>query len=148
MKSVIFSLLLLAAIPAAAQDNFSVTDGDTIKLAGITYRLWGIDAPETKQACADGWMAGQAASSYLRSLMEGRKVECEDRGHDRYGRTIGLCNADGRDLGAGMVSAGMAWAFVRYSHDYVEPEGTARAANQGIHSHGCQPAWEWRAERR
>jgi len=35
---------------AAAQ---SVTDGDMIKLNGTTYRLWGIDAPETKQWCGD-----------------------------------------------------------------------------------------------
>lgn len=43
-----------------------------------------------------------------------------------------------------MVGAGMAWAFLRYSHDYVVQEGEAQAANLGIHAHHCQPAWEWR----
>lgn len=52
------SVVLLGA-PAAAQ---TVTDGDTIKMDGITYRLWGIDAPETKQDCADGWTAGRRAT--------------------------------------------------------------------------------------
>ena len=52
------SVVLLGA-PAAAQ---TVTDGDTIKMDGITYRLWGIDAPETKHDCADGWTAGRRAT--------------------------------------------------------------------------------------
>jgi hypothetical protein len=35
------------------------------------------------------------------------------RGHDRYRRSIGLCRADGWDLGAAMVGLGMARAFTR-----------------------------------
>jgi hypothetical protein len=59
----------------------------------------------------------------LADLMRGKAVTCEDRGHDRYRRTIGLCRANGEDLGAAMVSVGMAWAFTRYSSDYVSQEG-------------------------
>jgi len=44
-------LSVLMALPAVAQ---TVTDGDTIKHNDRTYRLWGIDAPERKQTCADG----------------------------------------------------------------------------------------------
>jgi hypothetical protein len=29
----------------------TITNGDTIKLKGVTWRLWGIDAPENKQRC-------------------------------------------------------------------------------------------------
>ena len=54
----LLAALAVVAFPAAAQ--VTVTDGDTIKLNGTTYRLWGIDAPETKQACADGWEIGRA----------------------------------------------------------------------------------------
>ena len=50
---------------------------------------------------------------------------------DCYGRTVALCLADGVDLGAAMVSAGMAWAFTRYSSDYVSQERTAIAARPG-----------------
>jgi endonuclease YncB( thermonuclease family) len=47
-----------------------------------------------------------------------------------------------------MVELGQAWAFVRYSRDYVGLEDKARRENLGIHAHRCQPAWEWRAKRR
>ncbi len=62
--------------------------------------------------------------------------------------TVALCRADGRDLGADMVSDGHAWAFVRYSRDYVEEEREAAAVRAGIHGHTCEPAWQWRSERR
>ena len=124
-----------------------VIDGDTIVIDGVHHRLYGIDAPESRQACADGWQAGKAASQTLAALMEGRTIACESRGHDRYGRSVALCRADGRDLGAEMVRAGMAVAFTRYSTDYAGLEAAAKAARLGVHLHGCIPPWEWRAQR-
>jgi endonuclease YncB( thermonuclease family) len=134
-------LVPLGAGLACAQ---TVTDGDTIKHNGTTYRLWGIDAPETRQACADGWPAGIEASRHLADLMSGHTVVCEYKDRDRYGRTVALCRADGQDLGAAMVRAGMAWAFTRYSSDYVDQERAAIEAKAGVHAHDCAKAWDWR----
>jgi endonuclease YncB( thermonuclease family) len=75
-------------------------------------------------------------------------VTWEPRSVDRYGRTVAVCYVDGRDLGADMVADGHAWAFVRYSRDYVEEERKAAAVRAGIHGHTCQPAWQWRADKR
>ena len=47
-----------------------------------------------------------------------------------------------------MVQLGMAWAFVRYSRDYVDIETQARAENLGVHVRKCEPAWDWRAHQR
>jgi endonuclease YncB( thermonuclease family) len=47
-----------------------------------------------------------------------------------------------------MVQVGMAWAFVRYSRDYVDVEAQAKAENLGVHARSCVPAWEWRARQR
>jgi endonuclease YncB( thermonuclease family) len=138
-------IALLLATPAAAQ---RVIDGDTIEMDGTRWRLWGIDAPETHQACVDGWRAGLEATAAMRKLMEGRTVVCELRGHDRYKRSIGLCRADGEDLGAEMVSTGMAWAFTRYSSDYIGQERAAIGAQLGVHAHDCIKAWDWRARGR
>lgn len=134
--------IFLLAAPAMAQ---TVVDGDTIKLAGVTWRLWGIDAPESKQACADGWLAGVEARRTLGELVALGEVTCEERARDRYGRTVGLCRAGSVDIQAEMVRRGMAWAFIRYSRDYVAEERAASAANLGIHAHQCEKAWDWRA---
>lgn len=140
-----FLVVVLFASVAGAQ---TVTDGDTIKLNGTSYRLWGIDAPETTQTCADGWEAGREATRTMVELIRGRSVACRGVTQDRYGRTVAQCFADDVNLSAAMVQAGMAWAFVRYSRDYVELELEAKAARLGIHVHECQPAWEWRTSQR
>lgn len=139
---------MLALFFASAGHTQSVTDGDTIKLAGVAYRIWGIDAAENKQLCPDGWPAGRAATTHMREMVRDRSVACEPKTTDRYGRTVAICRADGLDLGAAMVRAGHAWAFIRYSRDYVGEEALARAERLGVHAHDCQPAWEWRAQRR
>lgn len=147
MRRTLVLLALFLSFPGSAQQIVHVTDGDTIKFNGTTWRLWGIDAPETKQWCGD-YPAGVLATAALEKLMHGKSIACEDRGHDRYGRTVGLCRADGRDIQAAMVRLGMAWAFVRYSRDYVGEEDLARWESLGVHAHGCQLPWEWRADRR
>lgn len=138
--------LIFAALttPVAAQ---RVIDGDTIDSYGTRWRLWGIDAPESRH-CHDGWPAGVEATHYLERLMAREPVSCEDRGHDRYRRTIGLCKAGGQDLGAAMVRAGMAWAFTRYSSDYIGQEKAAIGARLGVHAHDCMKAWDWRRQPR
>lgn len=141
-------LMLIAWLLATSAVAETITDGDTIKQGGVTYRLWGIDAPETQQTCPDGWPAGRLATSQLQTLIKGRPVICEAKDTDRYGRTVAVCRAGGEDLGALMVRSGMAWAFVRYSSDYIEQEARAKSAGVGVHAHGCVPAWEWRAAQR
>jgi len=141
-----FALLLLCPFGGAASQT--AIDGDTIALLGVRYRLWGIDAAESKQRCSDGWPAGLEASAHLRSLMVGRSISCEPKTKDRYGRTVAVCRADGQDLGAAMVRAGMAWAFTRYSRDYVGLEEQAKMQGLGVHARDCAAAWEWRARNR
>ncbi len=99
------SAVLGMAGHAASAQTVHVTDGDTIKIDGTIYRLWGIDAPETKQEC-DGQRMGAAATGALENLVRGKVVTCEARTKDRYGRTVALCRADGVDLSAAMVQSG------------------------------------------
>src|SRR5260370_9371182 len=52
--SVLAAFLTLAALPAYAE-SVRVVDGDTLKIDGVTYRLWGIDAPRRANcALTDG----------------------------------------------------------------------------------------------
>jgi len=141
------ALVLIAfaiSTPALAQ---SVTDGDTLRLGGVVYRLWGIDAPEKQQVCQDGWQAGKEAASFLQRLVR-NGFDCEPKTLDRYGRTVALCRVGQEDIGAIMVREGLAWAFERYSRDYVTQQALAKADGLGVHAHGCEPAWEWRLRSR
>ena len=124
-------MALAVASPCFAQ---TISDGDTLKQGGITYRLWGIDAPEAKQVCPDGWPAGSLAATRLQALTAGRSIVCQEKDRDRYGRTVAICRANGEDLGAILVREGFAWAFTRFSVDYVDQQEEARP--DGIHLGG------------
>lgn len=147
----VLALILALASPAAAQTVTGlpvVVDGDSLRFPSADVRLYGIDAPELRQTCgAPAWPCGQAAADHLRALIAGRPVACDWRDTDRFGRFVGLCRAGGRDLSAGMVEAGMALAFVRYSVAYVPHEGRAREARRGMWSGPFVAPWDYRRER-
>jgi endonuclease YncB( thermonuclease family) len=151
----LISLSALAGGLAHSAEKLSgratVIDGDTIDISGTHVRLEGIDSPEASQSCArkwtGTWSCGAAATKALSRLIAGRRVECEARGHDKYGRTLGICFVDGRDINAEMVRTGLAWAFVKYSTTYVEAEAEARALKVGIWQSETEPAWAYREKR-
>ncbi len=103
-KLLLLTAAMAVALPCAAQ---TITDGDTLKQGGVTYRLWGIDAPELAQTCPDGWPAGRMAATRLQALTAGRSIVCQEKDRDRYGRTVAICRASGEDLGAILVREGM-----------------------------------------
>lgn len=147
--------LLLACAALAAQAGeivgpATVTDGDTLVVGGTHVRLFGIDAPESRQLCqtADGadWPCGSAARDRAAALVAGQEVRCEPVDTDRYGRAIAHCSVEGADLGGRLVSEGLAWAYVHFSRDYVGAEAEARAARRGIWQGTAEAAWDWRAD--
>ena len=71
-------------------------------------------------------------------------MTCEDLGRDRYDRIIARCTVAGEDLGAWMVSQGLALAYRRYSLDYVHEEVGAQAARRRIWASEFVKPWEWR----
>lgn len=126
-----------------------VLDGDTIEISGRRIRLEGIDAPEGGQRCNrrlfGEWSCGTAATYALMGLVQNREVGCEDRGADKYGRMLGICFVDGRDVNAEMVRMGLAWAYVKYSTAYIAAEAEARAARRGVWTAATMAPWEYRA---
>lgn len=132
----------LVVLPTAAQ---TVVDGDSIELNGTTYRLYGIDAPPNGQICPDGWPAAFEAEAYLGQLIKDRTVTCMPVSWPKKDETDAICRADGVDVGAAMVTGGMAFAFVPYSVRYITQEEAAAVAKRGVHRHKCLPPWEWRA---
>lgn len=99
-----------------------VYDGDTIIMGDVSLRLWGIDAPERKQACLppnDADICGAIARGYLANLVEGQLLSCtKPNGADgdlreTFGRPLVECTrqSDGLNIGKAMVSAGCAEPF-------------------------------------
>jgi endonuclease YncB( thermonuclease family) len=148
---VVTGLLCLSMSITSSLADTRVIDGDTIEVAGNGIRLHGIDAPEAGQKCNDvdggTWQCGRAAISAMEGLIGGKAVKCDDRGSDGYGRTISVCQVDGVDLGEAMVGRGMAWAFRKYSEDYIADEQAARASKSGIWREETQTPWDFRATR-
>jgi endonuclease YncB( thermonuclease family) len=92
-----------------------------------------------------GWSDGsdQAAGIHCRSI--GR---LSGEGPRPLRPLVAICRASGEDMGAILVREGFAWAFARFSIDYVDQHEEVRIANRDLHAHDCVPAWEWRAQHR
>ena len=125
-----------------------VVDGDTLDVGGTRVRLEGIDAPEIAQTCTkssgESWNCGRKAAERLRALAEGAGVACDRSGTDKYGRTLAICYVDGSSINETMVREGLAWAFVKYSSEYVAVEALARADKVGVWEGTAEAPWDYR----
>lgn len=144
VRLILATVLALVLACNAAQAQPRIIDGDTIVLNGVHYRLYGIDAPETHQYCDETYPAGFYATQQLRDIVFMHTVTCDTGTLDVYGRTVAKCYADGKDLSRAMVESGYAFAYAKYSMDYVLLENEARHANRGIHKYNCMRPDAWR----
>ncbi len=141
----------LAPSPETIIGRASIFDGDTIEVHGQRIRLHGIDAPESRQLCrldSKPWQCGKDATNALAKKIASQPVTCEDLGRDRYERIIAKCTVAGEDIGAWMVSEGLALAYRSYSLDYAEEEADAQAARRGIWASEFVKPWDWRRGKR
>jgi endonuclease YncB( thermonuclease family) len=149
MRSRVFlaATLLLAVLSATRSFAAAavVKDGGTLQVAGITYRLDGIDAPELDQMCidehADTWACGVEARDYLVKLIGSRDVRCDDLGVGTTykKRHIGICSIEGEtgSLNQLLVRAGFAVNFEPYARGrFKEDEAAAREKRLGLWK-GC-----------
>lgn len=126
-----------------------VADGDTLTaLSGkrqIKCRLYGIDAPEKKQAY------GQASKLSLSQLSYGRNASIEVVDRDRYGRAVCKINVAGVDINKEQIARGMAWMYRSYAkdRDYSDAEMAAQARRAGLWLEPePTPPWTFRRSRR
>jgi micrococcal nuclease len=85
-------------------------DGDTIiDAAGRSIRVIGVDTPEMPghAQCAAEAMAAVAARAFTASALAGaQRIELQEKGTDRYRRTLAIVLIDGRDLAEMLIAAG------------------------------------------
>ncbi|MCR2040518.1 thermonuclease family protein [Campylobacter helveticus] len=113
-----------------------VIDGDTIELLvkqedikqspKIKVRLFGIDAPEKKQAF------GKEAKEYLSSLILDKEITLIINDKDKYQRTIGTILLNDKDINKEMVKNGYAWAYESYSTKYLTEQADAQMFKLGL----------------
>ena len=141
--------------PVPDGDRYSVVDGDTLELQpqhcllatlGIgcfhqQLRLFGVDAFESTQTCRDPrgktWPCGAVATERLRQLVAAPDFSCHvDREYvDRHAREFAFCLSGGRDVGALLVSEGLAFAYGRGAQ-YLPYEAEARKERRGAWAGG------------
>ncbi len=154
------SFILILAVLSASQSwaaGVAVKDGGTLQLAGVTYRLDGIDPPELDQMCidehADAWACGVEARDQLTKLIGSREVRCEDLGlGTTYNiRHIGICTVEGETatLNQLVVRQGFALNFEPYARGrFKEDEAGAKDNRRGLWK-GCFAApYEFRRGRK
>lgn len=135
-------LLLVLPAPAAAQRVRQVIDGDTITVSGVgVVRLLGVDAPEKSGGYRQAEPFGDAATAFMKRLLEGRDVRLEYDGprKDQYNRTLAyVLLPDARLANIEIIRAGLAETYRRFDFrrkpDYQAAEREAREAKRGMWS--------------
>ena len=107
---------LWGCFPAAEERYFEpsqvwVVDGDTVRIADDTYRLLGLDTPETyRSQCAEELALGEQATRRLRKLLDDSEtifMAVEDR-PDKYGRILAKLIIDDVDVASVLIGEGLA----------------------------------------
>lgn len=142
----IFAAVLLATLTVTPQ----VIDGDNVRPKA---RLYGIDAPESRQQCLDGtgecYPCGEEAKDALAFIVGPGPLECAEKDTDRYGRAIVQCRKGQEDVGDVMISSGWAIPYRRYltgelAAKYEASYNYARENRLGIHRGKFVEPEKWR----
>ena len=160
----LFSIILFSSIITSTISfekiiigKANVTDGDTIKINDQKIRLFGIDAPETKQFCKEVYLSflifnfkrdykcGEKSTNALKKKIKNKKIKCliQDK-KDRYRRNIGICYLKKQDINSWLVKNGYAIAYRRYSKKYVIDEQYAENNKLGIWEGTFMEPEKWR----
>ena len=128
-----------------------VTDGNTIVVRtndarDIKVRLYGIDAPESKQE-------GGAESAAALKPLQGQMVVIRGMSADQSGETAALVEHNGKSVNLDQVARGRAWFHPQNCKEQPvcsrikAAEEEARAARKGLWAKQPEPPWEWRKKK-
>eukprot|EP00854_Cymbomonas_tetramitiformis_P007004 gene7004-8351_t len=141
-----------APSPAVVSGAPRVIDGDTLQIGDARIRLYGVDAPESKQLCQDrqkkSYECGKIAGEKLAEKIGKNSVSCEVKNKDQYGRTVAVCRLGKEDLNEWLVKTGNAVAYQEFSKDYIAAETAARGAGKGVWQGEFQIPKEWRKDQK
>jgi endonuclease YncB( thermonuclease family) len=138
----------MGALPTSWDGQAFAIDGHTLGGIGLKphLRIWGIQAPELRDAANVERVAGMRARATLEDLLEraDHKVRCRLARFDRSCRVVAQCSLDdgkGGDLGGALIAAGMAYGLSlnealpwepRAGQRYATGEAEARKQRRGL----------------
>lgn len=150
------AIVMTAPVDARTFDGqvIRILDGDTVEILvnrrPVRVRLAAIDAPEIRHGREDpGQPFGDKSRRSLTTMIGRQTVSVDEKGTDRYGRTIGTLYKGGIDINAEQVRLGMAWVYRAYSSDprLIGLEEEARGARRGLWADphpDLVPSWLYR----
>ena len=109
-----------------------VIDGDTIEFLNnqenkiYKLRLFGIDAPESKQSY------GKESKEYLENLIQKREVKILVKNKDKYQRLVGIIFLEDKDINKELVRVGLAHSYKDFSLKYLSSEHYAKTNKLGL----------------
>lgn len=132
MRKALTALALAVLASGALADRFheawtetgafvSAPDGDSVKVRTasrgvVSVRVAGIDTPERGQGY---W---RVARAHLVSFVSASGLTISCYKIDQYEREVCRVRTDAGDLGASLVSAGLAWHFKRFDNEQTAEE--------------------------
>lgn len=127
-----------------------VITGSVLLINGLHVKMYGIDAPDITQTCANhfgtGYYCGRESRTWLQNWISNREVTCHILGDVQKGWATGVCFVDDNryDVAAVVVNAGWAVAFTQNTDVYVEYEQQARTNRRGLWAGTFYKPWDWR----
>ena len=124
-----------------------VINGDTLVIEQQRIRLFGIDAPETRQRC---WASGvryncaDQAKATLTHLTRDKEVRCRLESYDAYGQFLGTCTIGTLEINRELVRQGWALAYRPITMAYADDEADAERRKAGLWMGDFETPWEWR----
>ena len=132
----------------AVYSSAQVVSGDTLIIAGRYFRLYGIDAPENNQTCADAsgrsYSCGRQAAAWLSGWLQDNQLECRVMQEDQNGNMVGVCSLGAYDIGAALVNAGWAVAYTKHTDIYMPYQQQAQNNARGLWQGEFYMPWDWR----
>ena len=143
----ILSLVFFLTINDIKSQELKVVDGDTIHLNGEKIRFSGIDTPELKQTCLKEGIqnpCGVTAKQILIGKIGNNNVKCISEGKDQYKRILAECFVNNESLSSYLVRSGYAFAYRKYSKNFIPDEEYARINKLGMWSMEFDYPWDYR----
>lgn len=137
----------LASYPKIS-GSITVIHAHVFYINGRYVKLYGVDAPDNDQLCADSngssYNCGEVAASWVRNWIDKNVIDCyllkiEPRGYDSA-----TCIWGDYDIGAGLVGAGWGLADTRETNIYKPYEAKAQSEASGLWSGTFYSPEDWR----